>query len=137
ENSIHVQNLNVSYDGRNVVQNVSFSFQTGKLIGIIGPNGAGKSSLMKAVLGLIPRDSGTVKINGQALQKIHQQIAYVPQRNTIDWDFPITVRDTVLLGTYPKLKLFRRPGAAEKEWSMQCLERVGMEGFSNRQISEL
>lgn len=134
---VNVQDLSVSYYGNEVVRNISFSFQTGNLIGIIGPNGAGKSTLMKAILGLIPRDSGIVEICGQPVKNVRKNIAYVPQRSNIDWDFPILVRDTVLLGTYPNLGLFRRPGKAEKEWAYHCLEKVGMQDYSKRQIAEL
>src|SRR5690625_4237350 len=98
QDTVTVKNLSVSYFGNEVDQNISFSFQTGKLIGIIGPNGAGKSTLMKAMLGLIAKDSGNVQFGGQSVKTIRKNIAYVPQRTSIDWDFPILVRDTVLLG---------------------------------------
>lgn len=135
--TIDVKNLSVSYYGNQVVQDISFSFQTGNLIGIIGPNGAGKSTMMKATLGLIPRDSGEVSICGKKIKEVQKRIAYVPQRSNIDWDFPILVRDTVLLGTYPNIGLFRRPGKSEKEWADHCLKIVGMENYRNRQIAEL
>lgn len=134
---IDVKNISVSYYGNQVVNNVSLSVETGNLIGIIGPNGAGKSSLMKAVLGLIEKDSGYISIAGQSINEVRKRIAYVPQRNDIDWDFPITVRDTVLLGTYPNLALFRKPKKRHKEWAFHCLEKVGMQDFSERQIAEL
>lgn len=134
---ISVKNLSVSYFGNEVVQNISFSFETGKLIGIIGPNGAGKSTLMKAMLGLIHHDYGKVEICGQSVKHVRKNIAYVPQRSNIDWDFPILVRDTVLLGTYPKLGIFRRPKKIDKEWAYHCLEKVGMQDFSKKQIAEL
>lgn len=134
---IKVKNLTVSYYGNQVVKDISFSIETGNLIGIIGPNGAGKSSLMKAILGLVPRDYGEVTIEGRSVEEVRENIAYVPQRNNIDWDFPIIVQDTVLLGTYPKLGLFRRPKKKDKEWAYHCLEKVGMQDFSKRQISEL
>jgi len=137
KDTLRVNNLNVSYYGNKAVKNISFSFDIGNLIGIVGPNGAGKSTLMKAVLGLIPKDSGTVEICGQPIKYRRKKIAYVPQRNNIDWDFPITVRDAVLLGTYPNIKLFRLPGKKEKEWTHECLKKVGMEQFSKRQIAEL
>src|SRR5690625_2181943 len=136
QGTVTVNNLSVSYFGNQVVQNISFSFQTGKLIGIIGPNGAGKSTLMKAMLNLIPRDSGEVQICGQPVKNVRKNIAYVPQRNNIDWDFPILVKDTVLLGTYPKLGVFRRPKKADKEWAFHCLEKVGMQR-SEEHTSEL
>lgn len=135
--AVSVQNLYVSYYGKEVIRDVSFSFEAGNLIGIVGPNGAGKSTMMKAVLGLIPKDSGTVEIGGKSIDQIRKKIAYVPQRSNIDWDFPIIVRDTVLLGTYPNLGIFRRPGKKEREWASQCLEEVGMQDFSERQIAEL
>lgn len=135
--TIDVDRLRVSYYGKEVIKNVSFSIDTGKLIGIIGPNGAGKSTMMKAILGLIPRDSGKVTIANQSVNSVRKNIAYVPQRSNIDFDFPIIVRDTVLLGTYPQLGLFRRPGKREKELAMECLEKVGMEDYSKSQIGEL
>lgn len=134
---VNVSNLNVSYSGNEVVKDVSFSFETGNLIGIVGPNGAGKSTMLKAFLGLIPKDSGNVEICGKSIDHVRKKIAYVPQRSNIDWDFPIIVRDAVLLGTYPHLGLFKRPGKKEKEWATQCLEKVGMQDFSARQIAEL
>lgn len=137
ENAVEVKNISVSYYGNQVVKDVSFSFDHGKLIGIVGPNGAGKSTLIKATLGLIPKDSGTVTIANQPLKNMRKKIAYVPQRSNIDWDFPILVDDTVLLGTYPKLGLFKRPGKKDKELAAYCLKKVGLEEFSHRQISEL
>src|SRR5699024_5280396 len=130
-------NLHVSYHGKEVVSNISFEFKTHKLIGVIGPNGAGKSTIMKTSLGLIPRDKGEVTFDGQKVDKIRKDIAYVPQRSDIDWDFPITVFDTVLLGTYPNLGLFRIPLKREKAIAHECLEKVGMSDFKKRQIGEL
>lgn len=135
--TVKVSNLHVSYHGKEVVSNISFEFKTHKLIGVIGPNGAGKSTLMKAALGLIPRDKGEVTFDGQKVDKIRKDIAYVPQRSDIDWDFPITVIDTVLIGRYPKLGLFRRPKKSDKAFAYKCLEQVNMEEFATRQIAEL
>lgn len=134
---ISVHKISVSYDGNRVVNDVSFSFNPGKLIGILGPNGAGKSTLMKAMLGLIHKDHGSVNFGADTVDQTRTNIAYVPQRSNIDWNFPIIVRDTVLLGTYPKIGLFRRPKKADKEWAMECLRKVGMEDFAKRQIGEL
>ncbi|MBS4177931.1 metal ABC transporter ATP-binding protein [Lederbergia citrea] len=136
-NAVKVKNLQVSYYGQEAVQNVSFEIETGKLVGIIGPNGAGKSTLLKALLGLIPIDKGQVNILGKEIQDIRKKIAYVPQRNNIDWDFPISVLETVLLGTYPNMGVFRKPKRMEKELSYECLKKVGMESFKDRQIGEL
>lgn len=135
--SISVQNLHVSYSSNKVIHDISFSLEMGKLVGIIGPNGAGKSTLMKAMIGLIHRDKGSVYFDGKPVKSVQKNIAYVPQRSTIDWDFPINVLDTVLLGTYPKLGLFHRPKKKEKEWAFHCLEQVGMQNSSKKQIGEL
>lgn len=137
ENTLEVKHLTVSYDGNEVVQDVSFSFKKGNVIGIIGPNGAGKSTLLKAMLGLVPKKYGEVTVDGKSIDLFRKKIAYVPQRTTIDWDFPITVRHTVLLGTYPHLGLFKLPSKREKQLADQNLQKVGMEQFKNRQISEL
>lgn len=136
-NTIEVTNLHISYYGKEVLSNVSFSLNTGKLIGILGPNGAGKSTLMKAMLGLIPRDTGEIRIGNGTLKKVRKKIAYVPQRSNIDWDFPIVVKDAVLLGTFPKLPLFRRPSKQDKTWALECLDKVGMANYKLHQIGEL
>ena len=136
-NAVEVKNLYVSYSGVEVLHDINFSIESGKLIGILGPNGAGKSTLIKAILGLIRTDKGEVKINGQPIDKMRTEIAYVPQRSDIDWDFPITVKDTVLIGTYPNLGLFHRPKQKDKDWAMECLKKVGMEDYADNQIGEL
>lgn len=135
--SVSVNKLHVSYYGKEVVHNVSFNFQPSKLIGIIGPNGAGKSTLMKAALGLIPRDKGTISFAGKDVSTVRKNIAYVPQRSDIDWDFPITVIDTVIIGRYPKLGLFKRPKKSDRDFAYECLKQVHMEKFATRQIAEL
>jgi manganese/zinc/iron transport system ATP- binding protein len=109
----------------------------GKLVGIVGPNGAGKTTLIKAVLGLLPLASGKVEIYGKPYDKQRQLIGYVPQRESVDWDFPVTVRDVVLMGTYGRLGWVRRPGRAEREIADQCLAQVGMSDFAGRQIRQL
>ncbi|MCM3743688.1 metal ABC transporter ATP-binding protein [Sporosarcina luteola] len=134
---VEVRNLSVSYDGENVLSTINFNVDGGKLIGIIGPNGAGKSTLMKAILELIHRDHGEVLVDGKPMKDVRKKVAYVPQRAAIDWDFPITVLKTVLLGTYPQVGIFRRPGKSEKRWALECLQKVGMDQFANRQIGEL
>ncbi|MGA5688312.1 metal ABC transporter ATP-binding protein [Cytobacillus pseudoceanisediminis] len=135
--AISIVDLHVSYFGNEAVTGVSLTVNTGNLVGIIGPNGAGKSTFLKAMLNLIPKDKGAVRVMGKSIAEVRKSIAYVPQRNDIDWDFPITVHDAVLIGTYPHLKLFRRPKKKDKDWAMECLQRVGMQEFSKRQIGEL
>ncbi|MBN9654774.1 metal ABC transporter ATP-binding protein [Halobacillus sp. GSS1] len=135
--ALSIKNLHVSYYGNEAIKEVSLTVNQGNLVGIIGPNGAGKSTFLKAMLNLIPRDKGEIRILGKTVKEVRKKIAYVPQRNDIDWDFPITVLDAVLIGTYPNLKLFKRPKKKDKEWAMECLGRVGMEDFSKRQIGEL
>src|SRR5699024_7111449 len=121
--AIEVESLHVSYYGNEVVKNVNFSFDQGNLIGIIGPNGAGKSTLIKAILSLIQKDRGVVTFNGKSFRSVQKEVAYVQQRSDIDWDFPIIVKDTVLLGTYPKLGLFRRPTKEDKQFALECLKQ--------------
>lgn len=135
--AISVNDVKVSYHGKEAIHNIDFAIETQHLIGIIGPNGAGKSTLLKAVLGLVPLDRGSVNILGKPLHEVRKQIAYVPQRSQYDWDFPIHVLDVVLMGTYPHLGILGRPKKKEREWAYECLKKVGMENFYNRQIGEL
>lgn len=121
--SLEVNNLTVSYSNKVALKDVNFSIERGKLVGIIGPNGSGKSSLMKSVLNLTAKDSGEIKINGEVIEKNRENIAYIPQRTNIDWDFPILVKDTVLLGTFPKLGLFKRPKEKEKKLAADALKK--------------
>lgn len=134
---IEVHDLTVSYDKRPVLWNIDVAFPAGEIIGIIGPNGAGKSTLIKAIMGLMPAESGWVRINGEPLSEQRNAIGYVPQRESVDWDFPVTVRDVVLMGTYGRLGLFRRPGRKERELADECLAQVGMAAFVDRQIANL
>lgn len=135
--ALNIENLSVSYQETIALHNITFSIDTGKIVGIVGPNGAGKSTLIKAVLGLTPIDKGEIEIYGQSLNQMREKIAYVPQRSNIDWNFPIIVKKTVLLGTYPRLGIFKRPTRKDKDWAMECLRKVGMEEYANNQIGEL
>lgn len=134
---IEVHDLTVSYDQSPVLWNVDLSLPSGKLIGILGPNGAGKSTLIKAIMDLVKPTSGYVKIFDKTLQDVRSRISYVPQRESVDWNFPASVLDVVMMGTYGKLGLFKRPGKKEKKIALGCLDQVGMMSFVNRQISEL
>jgi len=134
---LKVKNLTVAYEKKTVLKNISFEIPEGKLIGIIGPNGAGKSTLIKSILGLVPSLTGTVEIYGKIPKMQRNLIGYVPQRESVDWDFPTDVLDVVIMGQYGHLGWFKRPGRQEKELALNCLKQVGMDSFSNRQISQL
>ncbi|MFD1989132.1 metal ABC transporter ATP-binding protein [Paenibacillus nicotianae] len=134
---LQVSGLTVAYHKKPVIQDVSFSLAPGRLIGLIGPNGAGKSTLLKASLGLVPAIAGHVKVYGKTYQQNRKKIGYVPQRESVDWDFPTNALDVVLMGTYGRLGWFRRPGKHEQETAMECLRKVGMADYAQRQISQL
>lgn len=134
---LKVHDLSVAYQKKPVLRNISFEVPEGKLIGIVGPNGAGKSTLIKAVLGLIPRLSGEVKIYGKPYREQRKIVGYVPQRESVDWDFPTSALDVVMMGRYGHLGWFKRPGREEKRIAMECLEKVGMAEYASRQISQL
>lgn len=134
---LEVHDLTVSYNRRPVLWDIDFAVPEGKLIGIVGPNGAGKSTLIKAIMGLVPLSSGYVKVFGGDLANERKRVGYVPQRSTVDWDFPTSALDVVLMGRYGHLGLFRRPRAADIEVARESLRKVGMHDFADRQISQL
>lgn len=134
---LSIQNMTVAYHKKPVLEKVSLTIPEGKLIGIVGPNGAGKSTLIKAALGLIPSLSGEVKIYGKPYKEQRKLVGYVPQRESVDWDFPTSALDVVTMGRYGHLGWFRRPGSKEKQIAMACLDKVGMADFAERQISQL
>jgi manganese/zinc/iron transport system ATP- binding protein len=135
--ALEVHDVTVAFDRKPVLWNIDLTLPQGKLVGIIGPNGAGKSTLIKAVMGLLPLSSGYVKLFDKPIDDVRKRISYVPQRESVDWDFPASVLDIVLMGRYGKLGLFTRPRKADKDVAMDCLRKVGMESFVNRQISQL
>ncbi|MBS7531660.1 metal ABC transporter ATP-binding protein [Hazenella sp. IB182353] len=137
ESPVSIRNLSVAYHRKPVLREIDYDAPEGELIGIIGPNGAGKSTLIKAVLGLLPRASGDVYIYGKSYREQRHLVGYVPQRESVDWDFPTHALDVVLMGRYGKLGWFKRPGAKDREFAMSCLQKVGMEAFAMRQISQL
>lgn len=137
ESSLEVHDLTVSFDKKPVLWNVDLTIPQGKLVGIVGPNGAGKSTLIKAAMGLLPLSSGYVKIFDRPIQQVRNLVSYVPQRESVDWDFPASVLDVVMMGRYGHLGLFKGLRKADKEAAMDCLAKVGMEGLANRQISQL
>jgi manganese/zinc/iron transport system ATP- binding protein len=132
-----VHDLTVAYHRRPVLWDIDFSVPEGHLIGIIGPNGAGKSTLIKAALGLVPLASGWVQIYGRPYAQQRRLVGYVPQRESVDWDFPTDALDVVLMGRYGTLGWFRRPGRADRDMAMECLRQVGMADYARRQISQL
>lgn len=137
EYAIQVRNLTVSYGPKPALLDVSFMIQKGELVGIIGPNGAGKSTLMKAMLGFVRRDIGDVYVFGKPIEQTRGAIAYVPQRGTVDWDYPVTVEDVAMMGRYGHLKWWRNPSKADREIVDSALEMVRMSDFKKRQIGQL
>lgn len=135
--ALEVVQLSVNYDQTPVLSDLCVEVPAGKLVGIVGPNGAGKSTFIKAVLGLVTPLSGKVAFFGQPLKKVRLSVAYVPQRTTVDWDFPIKVRDLVLMGRYGRLGLLRWPREADYAAVDYYLDLVGMSGYAERQISQL
>ncbi|WP_437438527.1 metal ABC transporter ATP-binding protein [Paenibacillus naphthalenovorans] len=134
---LSIKGLTVAYQKKPVLQNITFDIPEGKLIGIVGPNGAGKSTLIKAALGLIPRLTGDVSIYGKPYREQRKLVGYVPQRESVDWDFPTSALDVVMMGRYGHLGWFKRPGSKERQIALECLEKVGMADFAGRQISQL
>lgn len=134
---LDVHDVTVAYHRKPVIWDIDLEFNDPGLVGIVGPNGAGKSTLIKAILGLVPIASGQVRILGQPLAKVRRQIGYVPQRETVDWDFPVSVLDTVLMGTYGRLGWLRRPGKKHRQRALECLEKVGLADLAKRQIGQL
>lgn len=137
EYAIKVDDLTVAYDYKPVLWDIDLAVPKGVLMAIVGPNGAGKSTLIKTILGIIKPIAGTVAVFGKPYKKNQKIIAYVPQKGSVDWDFPTTVFDVVLMGTYGQLGWIRRPGTRERKIALKAMERVGMSAYRNRQISQL
>ena len=144
---LKVDHLSVAYDDTVVLKDVSFQIGQGTMTAIVGPNGAGKSTLVKAMLGLVPLVEGTIELTldtkivsaygGAKTNSIYNHIAYVPQTSAVDWDYPITVFEVVLMGTYRRLGWFKRPGKRERDEATKALETVGMLDYAQRSISQL
>jgi manganese/iron transport system ATP-binding protein/manganese/zinc/iron transport system ATP- binding protein len=135
--AIQVENLTVSYGLKPALLDVSITIEQGLLVGVIGPNGAGKSSFIKALLGFVRRDFGSVKILGIPAEKATGLVAYVPQRGAVDWDFPVTVREVAMMGRYGVIPWYRQPGKEDHRIVDEALEMVRMHEFSHRQIGQL
>lgn len=134
---LEVDNLSVAYQHRLVLRNVSFSCSPGVIMGVVGPNGAGKSTLFKAILGLVPPAAGSVRLFGEVIGRHRRRVAYVPQRELVDWDFPATVRDVVMMGRVAHVGWLRRPSAADHQRVEAALAEVGMAELAERPIGQL
>lgn len=135
--AIETHNLTVAYNRRPVLWDIDFQVPEGQLIGVLGPNGSGKTTLLKSVMGLVQPSSGYVRLFGQCLDEVRSRISYVPQRESVDWNFPISVREVALMGRYRKNKLFGRLSKADHNLADEALEKVGMLPFADRQIAQL
>ena len=134
---LEVRGVTAAYGSEPVLWDVSFRVPEGQLVAVVGPNGAGKTTLLKVVMGLMEPAAGRATVFGKPFSRARQLVGYVPQRGSVDWDFPTDALDVVQMGLYGRLGWFRRPGRKEREKAMECLEKVGMGGFAGRQISQL
>jgi manganese/zinc/iron transport system ATP- binding protein len=135
--ALTVDDLTVAYHSKPAIWDIDLDVPEGVLMAIVGPNGAGKSTLIKAVLNLIPRAAGTVAFYGKPYERARSLVGYVPQRGSVDWDFPTSVLDVVTMGLYGALGWFRRPGRKERDLALFALEQVGLMDYMDRQISQL
>ncbi|MDO5669882.1 MAG: metal ABC transporter ATP-binding protein [Corynebacterium sp.] len=129
--------LNVAYQGTRVLIDATVTVPPGIVMGIVGPNGSGKSTLLKAMLGLLTPQSGQARFFGQPLARVRQRVGYMPQRTAVDWDFPTTVGDVVLMGTYGRLGWLRHPGRAERAAAARAMAATGIADLAGRQIGQL
>ncbi len=134
---LSVRDMTVAYHRKPVLWNVTVHVPSASMVGLVGPNGAGKSTLLKAVVGMVPRISGEVSIFGKEYQQNRAAVAYVPQRESVDWDFPATALDVVLMGTYGRLGWFGRVGKAQRHAAHEALRQMEIEHLAGRQISQL
>ena len=132
-----VEDVTVAYHRRPVLWNIDYQAPSGKLIAIIGPNGSGKTTLLKAILDLVPRAAGEVSIFGEPYQTQRHRVGYVPQRTSVDWDFPVSALDVVAMGLYRKIGWFKRVSRKYRDAAKHALDRVGMVDFATRQINQL
>ena len=135
--AVQIDDLTVAYKYKPVLWDIDLAIPAGILMAIVGPNGAGKSTLIKTILGIVKPIAGNVSIFGKSYQKNRSKVAYVPQKGSVDWDFPTTAIDVVMMGTYGQIGWIKRPGHKEQKAALEALEKVGMLEFRNRQISQL
>jgi len=137
QDALEIMDLTVAYQEKPVLWDVDLEVPEGVLMAIVGPNGAGKSTLIKTILGLVPPAAGKVRIYGAPYEEQRQLVGYVPQRGSVDWDFPTNALDVVMMGLYRCLGWVRRPGHRERELALESLRKVGMADLAERQISQL
>jgi manganese/zinc/iron transport system ATP- binding protein len=135
--AVHVEDLTVAYHHKPVLWDIDLNVPPGVLAAIVGPNGAGKSTLIKTILGLVRPTAGHITIHGRPYRDQRHRVGYVPQRSSVDWDFPTTALDVVTMGLYGRLGWLRRPGRYERRRAGEALELVGMQDYADRQISQL
>lgn len=135
--TIEIKGLSVSYDRKMALTNIYLSIEKGNIYGVLGANGAGKSTLFKAILGLIEVNTGQVVVDGDVIKNKRKEVVYVPQKSDLDWQFPATVYDVVLMGRYPHKRFFERMNQYDKNLAMQSLEDMGIANLKDRQIGEL
>lgn len=135
--AIQLEDITVAYKDKPVLWDIDLQVPAGVLMAIVGPNGAGKTTLIKTIMDLIQPAAGDIQVFGKPYAKQRYMVGYVPQRNSVDWDFPTTVLDVVMMGRYGSLGWFKRPGKKEKNLAIDALKKVGMVEFVNRQISQL
>ncbi len=137
EKAIEIRDLSVAYNRRPALEDITLSIPKGAMVGIVGPNGGGKSTLVKAMLGLVPRLRGEVEVLGRPVdRRARRLVGYVPQREDVDWNFPVSAFDVVIMGRVPSMKLLRRPTHRDKELAWEALRTVGMEKFADTRIGE-
>ena len=134
---IEIKGLSVSYERKRVLSNIFMGIESGHIYGVIGPNGAGKSTLFKSILNIIQSNTGTIQVFGEEFSKVRKNVAYVPQKDEVDWSFPATVMDIVLMGRYPHKKLLQRISNDDKKIALESMEKLGITEFRDRQIGAL
>jgi manganese/zinc/iron transport system ATP- binding protein len=137
EAALSFHGVSVAYRSELVLEGIDAAIPSSSLCAIVGPNGAGKSTLIKAALGLVPLAAGSVSVLGGTIASRRGDVAYVPQRESVDWEFPTGALEVVLMGAYGRLGIFRGPGRAERSQAMECLDQVGLASFADRQINQL
>ena len=135
--ALSIRGMSVAYGDKPALSSVDAAFKQGRMSAVVGPNGAGKSTMLKAAMGIIPAISGEARFFGRPLDEARSRVAYVPQRASVDWDFPATVIDVVMMGLYRSLGPFRLLGRTQRSFAVDCLEEVDMAALANRQIGQL